>query len=523
MSKYTMTIHTVNNIVGHFFMEIKDPKGKTLAVRGFGPEEIGDHSEFSESPSQTKGESKDDSKRLGEIGKYLSSKPISLSKEEADKAKKFLEKPGKDWEFYSLNDRNCVDFANEAIKKAGLKGDVDDYLSKEQRRKVNAGASYSRFKFGQDRMKREEEDAKGLHDDGIEGYDGAVKEPSKENDLIEGGADDDELKGGEDDDYLRKSTLPQKDKEVEAYSQWFQEQMNIPGDQADELLGKQMEDLTEDEVYDLMKTPAYQSSTDPRREKAVYTVKNWFDRHYGTESAKYDSIGKMIEPELKIKPPKEKQEPKAGNGEPMEQAVQKLGKAFGMAAKTDGKTQTVQGLQEGLNLLASKLKAPHNEKASSKLNTSFVQPSKLKLDGLFGPKTLRALKGYVSDHGVEKIKDGLAMGRLAKFTEQTKVNRKPPFPLYQAVDKAVEPLYGKEAKSMSKNLSNGRRSTLWGEALQHDLNEQGSKLFKQDWQPIKTDGDLGPKTENAFSKIAQDKDPHDMVSSFGDILGFWNK
>ncbi len=331
-----------------------------------------------------------------------------------------------------------------------------------------------------------------------------------------------DLKGGSANDTLSTPTLPQKDPEVEEHSKWFEEQMTKPGDVADGLLSKQMEDLTEEEVHSLMKTPAYQSSTDPRREKTAYTVKNWYEHHYGTDKVARDETGKMVEPTFKIAPPKDKQPQKAGNGEPMEQAVKKLGTVLGMAAKTEGKEEAVKGLQQGLNLLNDKLKAPHKAKASEKLTTSFIQPTRLKDDGILGNKTRDALKTSVADHGPEKIKDGLALGRLANFTAQTQKAKKPPQPLAQAVDKAIGSLYGKEARSMGQNLPNGRRSTLWGEAIQHDLNDQGNKLYKTDWEQLKPDGDLGPKTEATFIKLAQNKDPLDMASSFGCSLGFWD-
>ena len=56
--------------------------------------------------------------------------------------------------------------------------------------------------------------------------------------------------------------------------------------------------------------------------------------------------------------------------------------------------------------------------------------------------------------------------------------------------------------------------------LQKTLNDLGPKhLGAEDWKPLKADGVLGPKTADAFGRVAERVDPLDLAQSFGRTAG----
>ena len=217
-SQYRMIIHTQGGVPGHFFVELQGPDGRD--VMGFQAESAIKASSL----SSVDGEVKDDEYRLKEDADSIkSSKSISLTPEQFDKVSSFFEEAENDdsdsnkWKKYDLNDNNCVDFANEAVKRAGLKGDVDDYLSTEQRDQMSGAAAYSNYKYAQDRIKaRDEKFGSGLQGEvggwpGEEGKNvkpdastkGAKDKPDFDKsdpepgfggaDILQGGAGDDDL------------------------------------------------------------------------------------------------------------------------------------------------------------------------------------------------------------------------------------------------------------------------------------------------------------------------------------------
>jgi hypothetical protein len=56
--------------------------------------------------------------------------------------------------------------------------------------------------------------------------------------------------------------------------------------------------------------------------------------------------------------------------------------------------------------------------------------------------------------------------------------------------------------------------------LQESLNDLGRQYQEDDWQDLKIDGWIGPKTEAAYSTLASLAEPDEIASSFGRSLRF---
>ncbi len=112
--------------------------------------------------------------------------------------------------------------------------------------------------------------------------------------------------------------------------------------------------------------------------------------------------------------------------------------------------------------------------------------------GRDGDRALAHLRSLTLDrHLGPEASDAQAITSLAEFTEST-----------------LGPLYppGKE--------------TAPNKILQASLNDLGAKHKKDDWQDLKLDGWIGPKTEEAYSTIASIAQPDEIAQSFGRSLRF---
>ena len=276
MSDYQMRILTKKDGIGHFTVELTGPNGQRKVI-GFAPKNRKDlYPTSGRNPLRpVTGKAGDDSGEfsLKNYKEYKSSQPVPLSKEQYEKGDAFLntakEGKNKDFEQYDPNEINCVDFANTFVKEIGLKGDVDDYLSKDQRSQMSGATVYSRFKYAKDRLKKEADNTRNPIDGEIGGTPGEEKpipdrstkpenggeaesNPSAKDDPedapITGGKGQKDLKGGAGDDQLDLVA-----------------ELGKPGRSIDDILLKKPEQWTETEVRDVMKERMRRPLHDPER------------------------------------------------------------------------------------------------------------------------------------------------------------------------------------------------------------------------------------------------------------------
>ena len=229
-SDYQMIIHSKSGVIGHFTVELRGPDGKSI-YRGFRPNGKKNTSKASGLQAVT-GKVEDDDDRINDSTKPIkSSRPFSLSREQFDKAQEFVKKPGEAWTKYDLDERNCVDFVNETIKQAGVKGDVEDYLSAGQKDQMAGAAVYVRKKFGEDDPVET--------DNPIEGEIGGAP----------GTAED-----------VKQPHKPEVSR--------FLEDLKKPDDPVSDIMLKDPRDWTEGEVNQVHKSDFYQRASSPRRDEA---------------------------------------------------------------------------------------------------------------------------------------------------------------------------------------------------------------------------------------------------------------
>ncbi len=286
----------------------------------------------------------------------------------------------------------------------------------------------------------------------------------------------------------------------------FMEDLTKPDRLIDEVLLKDPKTWTKQEVRDVMAERNRRPGHDPEFDEIVGKERTWFSHFYGDGPAKVDETGRIVEPKairsIPIKPtPATDAE---GNG--LTQNLKLIAKHVAGAAKDDGLARTVKALQGGLNVI--------NRGRAKKERPSFPM---LKEDGLFGTKTKSAVKKTVAKHGSARAEEGLALGRFRDFTRDAqKKNNAGGLGKFSA--RTMGPLFRNPRAKQTE-----RAPKVESSVLQETVNDLGSSHFGRDkWKPLKEDGWIGPKSEDAFSKVARTAGPEKMTERFGGFLGFFD-
>lgn len=173
----------------------------------------------------------------------------------------------------------------------------------------------------------------------------------------------------------------------------LQNTLNQPGDNVDEAALK--DDLTKQELDDLMRSKAYLSANDPRHKLAQGRVKEWYEDHYGNDPVTTDATGRFMaveKPKIMIS---EKPEPPVDyiTEKPLDDAVNKVTSAIADRARVSSPTHAVKMFQNLLN----------NQGVPD------VRPLPLlKEDGIAGPKTRRALRFATQRMGADSLLSGFS-------------------------------------------------------------------------------------------------------------------
>lgn len=202
--------------------------------------------------------------------------------------------------------------------------------------------------------------------------------------------------------------------------------LSAEGDPEDEAMLK--DDLTEDEVKTVMNSAAYNDEKDPRFEAVSKRVAWWFEDRFGNEKARKDAAGRLIQfanPKHPA-PTRPLSSSVAKTGVPLTNEIAKVVQSiFGGPAETVGKgtpsrTLPLQGGGLGGGLPAKSeprlhghkdvgTVSPHITKLQETLNSDDLRhggsivDAPLKIDGIAGPKTRRALRRTVARFGADGI------------------------------------------------------------------------------------------------------------------------
>ena len=284
----------------------------------------------------------------------------------------------------------------------------------------------------------------------------------------------------------------------------FMDDLLKPGKPVDEIMLKDPRDLTGGEVKEIM-IARMDAKTNDERERLFKIEKGFFDHFFGNEPVGPDAAGRTMEPKP-IRPIPEEPKPiLTADGKPLDLDLKRIGRKIVRDAKDDGLASVIKRLQGGLNLLRD-AKEP---------KAGFEAFSKLKEDGVPGPKTRANLRRAVAQLGAPRIEEGLALDRFNRFARDGQ--RKGFGRLGEITEKSFGPLFrgpGREPKTPA-----GRIEAV---TLQETLNDLGKTQFGQDrFKPLKLDGDIGQKTTDVFSQIAGALGPEHVTNRFGEFLGFF--
>lgn len=196
---------------------------------------------------------------------------------------------------------------------------------------------------------------------------------------------------------------------------FLREYLTSEGDPEDEALLK--DDLTQDELKRVMMSNAYNDQKDPRFEAVNKRVRWWFEDRFGNRTARTDTAGRIVQPKEPRHPAPERPltSSVAKTGVPLSQEIGKIVGALQKSgtrtaappqsvrqkpAKLDSRSRgndigslvpsRIANLQETLNV-------------DDLRHDGMVRDEPLRVDGIAGPKTRRALRRTVARFGAEPI------------------------------------------------------------------------------------------------------------------------
>ncbi len=264
------------------------------------------------------------------------------------------------------------------------------------------------------------------------------------------------------------------------------------GDDFETLLLKTPDIMTEEEATQLGHHAFALKSNDPRKKAAEDLRRDFYDLVYSTEAVEYDATGRMIAPTPKTEIPADPQPAKTSSGEELKTALGRVAAGVADAAAKNGKAPAVMALQTGLSLLGERLK----------------------IDGDPGPKTRGALTRSVAKRGADKAQDAFALGQVQQYAKAER-NGGSASGLKDTVEKSVQPLFGGGAPKVA------------AATLQESLNDLQNKRMANRVDPdavamplLKIDGDIGPKTTDAFRLALAHDGPERLTKTYGRNLGF---
>ena len=263
-------------------------------------------------------------------------------------------------------------------------------------------------------------------------------------------------------------------------------------DDFDTMLLKSPDILTEDEATQLGHHAFALKSNDPRKKAAEDLRRDFYDLAYSTEAVEYDATGRMITPTPKTEIPADPQPAKTSSGEVLKTALGRVAASVADAAAKNSKAPAVMALQTGLSLLGERLK----------------------IDGDPGPKTRGALTRTVAKQGASKAQDAFALGQMQQFAKAER-NGGSASGLKDTVEKYVQPLFGSTAPKVAAATLQESLNDLQNKRLANRV-DPGAAVTP----PLKIDGDIGPKTTDAFRLALAHDGPERLTKTYGQNLGF---
>lgn len=244
-------------------------------------------------------------------------------------------------------------------------------------------------------------------------------------------------------------------------------------------------------------------SGDPLKAHAYERVQDWHVGIYGDGPQVHDG-GKPVEPRPLRPIPGQPAPARTPEGEDLFAASARIAGTVADAAGAEGHERAVKALQGGLNWMNE----ARPQRDRSPAYGPYTPQAPLAEDGDYGPKTDFALKQALGRHGADRVDEAFALGRFGQFARQAQ-SRRDPSGLDQAVHGAFGPLF----------RSGDQGPKVEAGVLQKTLNDLGAERF-DDWQALKVDDWIGPKTTAAFGRLLEAEDADTVTRRTGRNLGF---
>lgn len=258
----------------------------------------------------------------------------------------------------------------------------------------------------------------------------------------------------------------------------------------DELLFKSADQLTEGEALELGRWYHGLQTSDPLRTELEKRRRDFYVLNYGNDPVPHDETGRMKPLVAVRRIPDKAMLAKAADGHPLVDGIRRIADGLVSRAGRDGLAQTAKVLQTGLNLAGQALK----------------------VDGDPGPKTRTGLLNTVAKLGAAKTEEAVAMGGFRHMADAGHAPGKAKAGLREAVEQGVQPLFGAQKPKVAAETLQGSLNGLNAEAA---VKRQVPKP-----EPLKLDGDVGPKTEGAFQTALADHGADAVTKRYSDELGF---
>ena len=165
----------------------------------------------------------------------------------------------------------------------------------------------------------------------------------------------------------------------------------------------------------------------------------------------------------------------------------------------------VTGLQRGLNMLSEANPLPKRSPAYA----PYTKLAPVTEDGQYGPQTDFALKHATARLGPDKVDEAFALGRFNTFARNAKRNGNP-----EGLEDRTHSIFG----PLFRDPANSKAPKVEGGVLQETLNDIGGHN-RDDWEPLKVDHWIGPKTTDAFNTTLRENDADELTRAFGRRLG----
>lgn len=184
------------------------------------------------------------------------------------------------------------------------------------------------------------------------------------------------------------------------------------GEEVGEVLLKPVDQWTEREMKTLMADPNYWRAAGPRGRFLQDKARAWHDHFFGTGPAPEDETGRMLPARPSRPIPTAPAAARAADGSDLAGSVLGIGKRVLTAAAEASLSEAIRGLQGGLNgLQTDDLNGLAGVARSGAVG---MDGPALAVDGIFGPRTRRRLRGALAALGRAPVEKSFARS-FARF------------------------------------------------------------------------------------------------------------